>query len=312
MAMIAGILGLWLQIQGGGVQASVAVQPETVTVGQHFVATVRVRAPRGSTIEFPVGTGTPSTVDTAAATRRRDTTTADGVEATSAYVLAAWDTGTVTLGLGDVVIHTPAGDQRVSLSGTSVSVRSVLPADTALRVPKPPRPVIQVTPFNWLPWIIAAIVAALLGFAAWLWAWFRRRAQRPVTPLTWAEREFQRIEAMHLLDAGQGERHAILMTGVLRTYLDRRFATLGPSATTRELAGRLRTVSVVPYDRTVGVLERVDLLKFARQTVSRDQALAIGTESRALVQQIETRVREAELATKTSGNVTPDVGARAA
>ncbi len=37
------------------VQMGVSVQPDTVTVGEHFVVRVRVRAPKGAEIGFPVG-----------------------------------------------------------------------------------------------------------------------------------------------------------------------------------------------------------------------------------------------------------------
>jgi len=306
--MIAGIVGIFLQIQAG-----VAVKPETVTVGQHFTTVVRVRAPRGATIQFPVGTTVPAAVDTAAPAIRRDTTTADYMEATTTFVLAAWDTGRVALGLGDVVVETERGERRIPLSANAVYVRSVLPRDTTLRTPKPPRPVVTVTPFNWWPYIIAAIVAAILGLAAMLWAWYRRRSRRPVIPISWAEREFSRIEALRLLESGQPEQHAILMAGVLRGYLSRRVAGIRTSATTRELANTLRMIPTVPYERTLRVFESVDLLKFARQSMGRDHAQAIGAESRAIVKTIEAQAREAaEAAAKAAGETKDNAQARAA
>ena len=97
--MIGAAVGLLLQIQMGTM-----IRPETVTVGQHFAAIIRVRAPRGSTIQMPVGTSMPLFVDTAGPMHSIDTTAVDYVQTTTAYVLVAWDTGSHKLGLGDVVI----------------------------------------------------------------------------------------------------------------------------------------------------------------------------------------------------------------
>lgn len=298
--MLVGLVGLLLQIQP--IQAGVTVKPETVTVGQHFVATVRVRAPLGATIQFPVGTAIPAAVDTAGLAVRHDTTTASYLESTTKFELAAWDTGRVKLGLGDVVVETEGAEHRIPLDSLTVYVRSILPKDSAGRVPKPPRPVITIVPFDWRPWIEAAIIVAIVGLLTGLWAWFRRRGRRPVAPLSWADREFARVEAMGLLEAGKSEQYAISMTGVLRGYLSRRVSAIRSSATTREIADVLRVVPAIPYERTLRVLETVDLLKFARQTMTRDHAQAIGNECRAIVQLVDEQVRRAEAAARAAAD----------
>ena len=88
--------------------------------------------------------------------------------------------------------------------------------------------------------------------------------------------------------------HAILMADVMRGYLARRVPRIRASATTRQIAEVLRSAPAVPYDRTLRVLESVDLLKFARQTMGREHAQAIGNESKAIVQAVETQMRQAE------------------
>ena len=45
------------------VQIGVGVRPDTVTVGEHFLMTVRVRAPKGAEIGFPVGPDSGAAVD---------------------------------------------------------------------------------------------------------------------------------------------------------------------------------------------------------------------------------------------------------
>ncbi|MGI8545784.1 MAG: hypothetical protein ACR2M1_00385, partial [Gemmatimonadaceae bacterium] len=128
------IAGLWLQVQMGAV-----VRPETVTVGQHFNATVRIRVPAGAQLQFPSVPDSSAHVDTAGAMQRRVASNSQFSETTVNYVLAAWDTGTQSLGLGDVAVMLPSGQRLASLRALSVYVRSVLPVDTSKRKAKPPR-----------------------------------------------------------------------------------------------------------------------------------------------------------------------------
>lgn len=295
------VLALLLQTQAtlpAQVQLGTVVRPDTVTVGQHFSAIVRVRVPEGTELQFPTRPDTSSRVDTASALVRKDAAGNAYVETTVTYALAAWDTGPQPLGLGDIIVSTTGGQRRVSLAGLKVYVRSVLPADTALRKPKPFRPTIAVRAFDWLPWVIAAAIAALIGLLAYVWWRWRRRPTPVVTPAQWAEREFARIEAQRMLESGETERYAIAMSNVVRGYLARAVPSLHESLTTRELADAARAVRTVPVDRVAALLERVDLLKFAAARTSIDEARAMGTEARAIVNDTDAAITAAVAAAR--------------
>ncbi len=284
------IAGLWLQVQMGAV-----VRPETVTVGQHFNATIRVRVPAGAQLRFPLPDSS-AHVDTAAPMQRRETTSSQFTETTVNYVLAAWDTGTQSLGLGDVAVALPSGQRLASLRALSVYVRSVLPADTSQRKPRPPRPLLTQRVFNWIPWAIAALVALLLAALFWLWRRNRARSTGALAPLSWAEREFERIERSGWLEGGEPERYAIAMADVVRRYLSLIDPLLAGSLTTRELATAMEGSPTLPVDRLVTLFETVDPLKFAAHTMSRDNAATAGSEARALVSETHRRFAEAEAA----------------
>jgi len=271
------------------VQLGTAVQPETVTVGQHFTATIRVRIPTGAQLRFPAHPDTAARVDTAAPVARTDTHAASYDESTVRYVLAAWDTGAQAIGIDDVVVSTPSGTRMVPLAGLNVFVRSVLPADTSKRVPKPPRDPVAVSVFNWIPWAIAAAILALIALLAWIiWRW-RRRSRAPLTPYAWAQRELHRITQSGW-ETSDPVRYGVAVADVLRGYLARSFPVARLSETTRELATSLAGVSAVPQERAIPLLDAVDLVKFARRTMTTDDAHAAGTTVREIIDETERRL----------------------
>jgi hypothetical protein len=265
------------------VQAGTTVRPETTTVGQHFIATIRVRVPDGSAVRFAPRPDSAAQVDSAGPVARTDVAGNGFTESTVSYVLAAWDTGAQRLGLDSVTIVTPSGIRTIALDGFRVYVRSVLPADTALRKPKPFRPAIAVAPFNWLPWLIAAAAAALAAMLIYAWCRWRRRLARGLTPFQIAERDFARIESQRLIDSGETERYAVEMVGVLRAYRASVLPEAVRSATTRELEAALARISTVPLQRLVSLLDATDLIKFARDRATAERALAAGAEARRIV-----------------------------
>jgi hypothetical protein len=204
----------------------------------------------------------------------------------AAYRLAAWDTGPQRLGFPDVVVRFNGQTGYVSLADRGIFVRSVLPEDSTLRVPKPARPVILLTGFNWRPLLLAlALMAA--GLALWrLWIWYRRRKDAPLDPYEAAQREFARIEAMDLVRAGEGERHTALMSDVMREYLARRVPGIEPSHTSSELlaeSGRIHSAAAGLGE----LLWRTDLVKFARIGVNPDEAAKLGVTAKGIVESVE-------------------------
>ncbi len=91
------------------VQLGSRLTPDTVTVGQHFIALIKIHAPPGATIDFPIESDSIAKA-TATATRMigkpavQITRDSSGVTGTAAYRLAAWDVGAQSLGIGDIVV----------------------------------------------------------------------------------------------------------------------------------------------------------------------------------------------------------------
>jgi hypothetical protein len=202
------------------------------------------------------------------------------------YRVAAWNVGEQTITLGDVVVTVQGRSRRISLAGHKVFVASVLPADSAQRVPKPARPLYEFSAPLW--WLWAALGALALVLILLWWWWRRRKRGRPAVipdPYPVAEREFARIEALGLIEAGERGRYVTLVVEVLRDYLAARYPAALLSLTSTELLAALRGQSAVPNDRLMRVLNEADLIKFAQRPVTADRAREIGREARAVVAQ---------------------------
>jgi len=300
--MIAPIVALLLQVATPSVAAPAAhtfkappefpvqlgsrLTPDTVTVGQRFLAVIKVHAPRGARIEFPTESDSTAKA-TATATQMigkpavkmsQDST---GVTGTAAYRLAAWDVGPQGLGIGDVVVKANGRTGYVSLASK--------------QVPKPARPAIEIKPFDWLPWLIA-LAALVLAAILWrLWVWWRRRQSAPLDPFTAAEREFVRIESMGLAKSGEPERHAALMSDVMREYLSARAPGVERSQTSSELLASADWIHGVATGLGE-LLWRTDLVKFAAARIEPDEAEKLGGAARSVVLSVETHLVEQEKA----------------
>ena len=283
------LVPLILQAQAQ-VQSGVTVSRDTVTIGEPFEVRVRVRAPVGSQIRFPEN---PDSTATVQARDPRSITTNDSVrfiDQTATYRVAAWDVGAQPIVIGNVAVALPSGasgaERTVSLASRQVFVRSVLPADSAQRVPKPARPLWEPRVFPW--WLLALVLAAIaIGVLVWWWLKRRRRPKPavPIDPYVRAQREFNRLETMGLVDAGERTRFVALAVEVLRDYLASRHSEASLALTSRELVSALRRRSTIPHEQLQRVLHEADLAKFAAFSLTEDRARSVARETRAIVEQ---------------------------
>ncbi|MHB0948166.1 MAG: hypothetical protein ACYC3Q_07325 [Gemmatimonadaceae bacterium] len=279
------------QATAGPAQYGMALSADTVTIGDVFRLTVRVRAPEGATIEFPSGPDSSARVQAVDSLAIVRGAVPGFVEETGTWRLAAWDVGHQPIVMRDIIVRTAAGERRIPIRAAGVFVRSVLPEDSTRRVPRPARALFEpAAPPLW-PWLLlAAALAALLGW--WLWHRRRRAALGDAGEDAWvrAEREFARVESLRLVAAGEPGRHAALMVEVLRDYLARRFGRFPLALTSTELLAATAREPMVPRDSLAPLLAEVDLVKFARRPVTGDRATQLGAEARAIAKGVEAAV----------------------
>jgi len=287
------------------VQMGYTVEPDTVTVGDPFRLIVRIRAPLGASVEFPAGPDSGAAVEALDPRQEQQGPDSTSLEVTAGWRLAAWDTGDQLLRLGDIVVRADGRERRIPLSALKVFVRSVLPADSVLRIPKPQRALFE---FGrpWWHWLLAILAAIGIIGLLWWW-WYRRRKRRAAEvedPFAEAESEFERIERLGLVEAGERGRYVALMVEVLRTYLARRIPEAHQSLTTSELLISVRESPTVPVNRVALVLADADLVKFARRATTAERARELGTEARGIVGAVHAaELRAAEEAKQATAEV---------
>jgi hypothetical protein len=268
------------------VDVRVNLEKDSVRIGDPFRVFVNVRAPLGATIEFPDAldsAGTVQSIDPRAVFPQPDST---GFAQNAVYRVAAWDIGRQPITLSDIVVKLRGQTRTIPIIGRAVFVVSVLPADSASRVPKPARSLFE-DPF--IPWWFWAILAAIAALLIGLWWWWRRRkrgaaVEELVDPYLRAIRDLDRIERLGLVDAGERTRYVALVVDVLREYIADRTPGASLSLTSTEILAITQHIRTLPHDRLLRILNEADLVKFARRPVSADRARDIGREAKSIVE----------------------------
>lgn len=285
-------------------QVTARVTPESPAVGEPITVELRVRAPIGSEIRFPAVPDSADAVEPLDPRLLRDASSASILDRTAVYRLIAWDTGRRTITFADVSVSRDGATQHYRVTIPPVRVRSVLPADTAERVPRPARDALEIPGGWWRIWLALAVVLAL-AYASWR-AWTRRAARASIAEpdaARVAEEAFTHAERLGLLEAGETGRFALAHVEVMRRYLSARFPQASPSRTAREVADALvgAEFPILP-ERVAELLLRSEPIAFAHAPVTPDAARAIAVEARAIVGDVETawRSRRAAAAAATA------------
>jgi hypothetical protein len=269
------------------------VVPETVTVGQPFVVSMRAIPPRGRQAIVPAVPDTGGLVeplDPAFVTRRGDTVAVR-------YRLLAWQPGVLSIPFGPVLMRRDSSEISVPVD-VRVVVASVLPADSSDRIPKDPRePFAVVTHWwdGWWKWALGALAMLAALYLIYRWRTHVPAAKDIVeSPIVRAETAFARLDARQLPSAGEGGRHVALAAEILRQYLADIESSLGLSMTNDELLRAVEPIAGIPDKQLAQVLHDVDAARFGGAGVNAAHARHVGGVARELVRDIE-RVRGAML-----------------
>lgn len=283
---------LVLALQGSAAQVTARVTPEQVAVGEPITIELRVRAPLGTEIRFPALPDSNEVVEPLDPRQLREASSATIIDRTAVYRLIAWDTGQRVVRFGDITLSRDGVTRRYPVTLPALRIRSVLPADTALRKPRAARAVQDVPPPWWRFAIGAVVVLAIL--------WMLRKAlrsrassrDRGPDPAKIADDAFAHAAKLGLLEAGETGRHALTHVDVMRRYLAARFPQADLTRTAREVSDALvgAEFPILPA-RVSDLLLRTEPVAFARAPVRPDEARAIAEEAKAIVRAVESAWR---------------------
>ncbi|MBI2796443.1 MAG: hypothetical protein HYX65_07060 [Gemmatimonadetes bacterium] len=274
-----------------GVRADVALGPDTATVGDPVTLVARVTAPAGATIEFPVAVATGDDVEALDPRLVEARTSGGATVAVATWRVVGWRPGSRALPLGEAVVTLGAQQWRLPLETRTVVVRSVLPADTARRVPRPARDALAVAGPWWERWwpVALALVALLLAVRAWK----RRRRSAAIAPEAAAVLSLDRLDALALAAAGEPAREVALAAEIVRVSLMARWPEAVTGLTTAEV-GEVAYRRIGPLAEDVlALLAEADLVKFARRPVTADESRAYAVRARRVLGELAARVPRA-------------------
>jgi hypothetical protein len=282
---------------GATVEVSSGVEPAEVTVGDPFRAAIRVTAPAGVAVEFPPQLDLTDAYELLESMHVVMEVTGEGDLAV--YTLVAWQTGPPAEPIVPVRLFLPDGvEQVLRVTLPMPTVRSVLPADTAGIEPRGAKSIIpQDRQFPY--WILLALLALLLlaAIAAWRWLARRRGSGAPLlvgSPRERALAELEHARSLGLIEAGQWKPFFSQVSDTLRRYLQAVSPRWTTDLTTDELLRAVHRHGMT-FEQAAAlqeVLQRADLVKFARYRPTAEEAEETWHASRELVQAIDADVRE--------------------
>lgn len=265
-----------------------AVAPDTVLVGDVFRVAIRVELPPGYRATFPDSLPVTDPLEAAGRRSERVETLPDGGRRiTAVYAMTAWRPGAVELPPAAIRLSGPDGERVVEARLPGVSVRSVLPEDTAGIQPRDLKDVLG-SSRSWWPLLLALLVGAVA--VGGLVYWRRRGRDVPlpvytaIPPRERALAALDRARNSGLLEAGQFKAFYSLVTTAVRLYLEETDRRLGAELTTTELMERAERTMPPDAAQTLGrLLASADLVKFARRHPSPEDALADWEAARGFV-----------------------------
>lgn len=271
-----------------GAVVTVSVQPETLTVGEPFTVRIRVRASKIAIIRFPAVPDSADAIEAVDPRSIEERGDASVIDRTAVYRLVAWDVGMHRPRFANVVVSQAGSEQAFATNVGTVLVRSLLPADSASRVPKPVREPLPTPSGLWRYLLLAAL--ALLGFLWYGWRRFRRRTiVVPAGPdaFTEAQARFAALEKLGLAASGEAGRDLIAHVDVLRCYFARRFPDALESLTSGELVAVLESQETPAFPQRVAALTARDAaVRFAHAAILPGEAVGLAREAVAIVSDV--------------------------
>jgi hypothetical protein len=143
--------------------------------------------------------------------------------------------------------------------------------------------------WEWVwPVLIVVVILAVLALAWWLWK--RSRSKMPAVPLVPAHIRAKQALAKALEIIGQPKEFCVLVSDIVRTYLEERFKVHAPDRTTEEFLYELSETHLLTPDQKLSLgrfLESCDLVKFAKYEPGENELRELHSSAVRLVEETE-------------------------
>lgn len=199
------------------------------------------------------------------------------VEVRHELTLTTFSTGTLTIPPMPLLFRDATGEMAVAQTEpVSVTVKSLLEEKGDEGGLRPLKGLYNFPSFWWI-WILAGLLVLGLLYFGWR-AWRRSRPEavamrapkRPAEMVAWEA--IHRLEDSDLLEQGQVKEYYSRLSGLLRQYLEDRYAISALDRTTGELLQLFRTIQLTLEQASLAreFFENSDLVKFAKFTPDQD------------------------------------------
>jgi hypothetical protein len=275
---------LLVTVGASAARLETSVDPHDIRVGDRLTYTVTMTPSPG---EQALPFQPPASMDPFELVR------STSVGNTHALTLTTFEIDVATIPALSFRYRDAAGAERtISTPEIPVTIKSVLPKEGSGLKGLKGRPL--PLPGRWIPWVVGALIGAvLLGIILVLRA--RRRRQKAAVappPLPPDEEALRALDTLDALIDGPAKPYYSRLTDTLKRYIERRFALPALDRTTTELFPLLKDLPVsVDLRRALrDLLESADLAKFAKVESPSDERRRHRDATRELV--IQTRLVE--------------------
>jgi hypothetical protein len=257
-------------VEKDGVKLTLTLDRDSAGVADPITMELRVEAPEGTQVNLPTLPTEIADLRLQQISNQPDVPAGNSRVWTQRYEVESLSPGKVEFPPAKVTYRLSTNNaqtQQLELPAVSLSISSLVATDAdptqfrdikgAVEIPIPP------TGFQHWGWV-AAGVASLVALLAILKLWFRRK---PLTADQWAIAELNRIDVPQMVAQDRVQELYFLVTGIVRTYIERRFGVHAPKKTTAEFlsAAQQHPLLAGDHQRSLGeFLELADRVKFAR------------------------------------------------
>ncbi len=258
------------------VQAEAHIDSTSILIGDQVTLTLKITADQGTKVVFP-NIESPIGSFEIISTGKIDTVLANGAATLSrAYVITCFDSGSYTIppftfmyekkGMGELY---PAQTKPIAMNVTN---------------PKLGNDIIDIKPpleepydfWEYFPYILALLLIAAAAFVILRYLKHRKPAGKTIAVVKTEPKIPAHILAVAALDKLQSDRlwqkgeikeHYIILTDIIRTYIERRFSIDALEMTSEEIMSAMRKIlnNGEALEQLDYILENADMTKFAKE-----------------------------------------------